>query len=1317
MIGLMLATGVLPQVFGAYDQPAHATLRSTVPFLPGDALRRLAKPGLAFAQVAQIASATHRVTFYEATWTDGAAFVRDLEVWSGTGWVMISGEDDRFDEQWVVLTSAGAPSPDYYYAAAEPHWVAMQTISQLSPTTVELTWDDGTDAGLIVRWVVAAGGVEVQYELAAHQSQHYVVGYQSMPIVSLDDIDEVLCGALQHARTVKSTTSLGAWELFAPMALTERTIATHQATVGVYIPGDVLAFEHDRALGSDRQPFGMSLRNDSGDVQPTVYAPQAGLRSAMAANTTRAYAFGVCATLEPLYDSYVGLCRSEYGHTSYRENVYDTSLTEAVHHMVDLAAIEPSSDDSVDFVPSFSGWWNRAKGFIDLENDLSVRGATAGAMLSAFTLTSAPGDLSLYDGRARPMLEYQISRRNVGTTPVAGSPIYGDTSLYTHAIGGYVHDASTLVPMWSLTKGQVAGFHRAAKDLIVTRPAYQPDYRSPWSTPMQAYLLSGDPARLAEATAIARRYARDQVDTAYARNVTELQFAFNYSKAWLELFILFELTGEQEFLDAAYTEVKRFITQTTVRPVPAGVVTVPDGAANLVEIDGWHGDGTPAYPATSVPAETVPKWTVSNSGLTFEQLITFKLGDSTADGGGGYVMNPMWAPALLRLAHHTGDDFIRDTARNMVVGRFTNYPGYYNKQYIARPMTPDFPVTGPPQLSNIYYHHIPGQLELALDMLFSEAYVRSDGQISFPSSFECTFVYFRTRLYGAEPGTFYGEDGVWPYLPKGVISLDDPQLDWLTGVSADDLYVSLSNMSRTAVTATVTFDQTLTAISPASSYAAELIDADGTRTTTTVAGGQLSVSVPGDGIRSIVVRGAGVPASWHWVPDAIDRSAVSYTLDDADPAGPYGMTKALLIVRPDRQGMDAYVQTDAQTPATMTYSINGGANQTTPAKPYPYEWTIPLTNLTDTFTYQVSTATASSPQRTIKLPPSITGVTPAGQTYSGEVQAPGSTTPGDTFSVRARVRSSSTTTRTGVALSLGVPSGWTVANATGPTTLAPGQTIDWTFDVTSPTSATAGNAQLSGVAAWTGGSIGLTVTSIEVLAPVIVSGVTAAPARVTPGTPTTVTVAVLNRGPVAMSKTIAFAAPAGWTLSSTSAAPTVPARAETEITFTASAGSGVAVDAAYSLSATPSGGTAVSVTVTVDDPAATVVTADDPYPSYYELGSWMSSGLPGFEKTISRYNTPDVLGGSARWTPNLPAAGSYAVFVWYPPNPSSTTSATYLVHHVSGDSTVSVDQTANGGSWRSIGTYSFSAGRDGFVEIQVISSGFHRVSAARFVKI
>jgi hypothetical protein len=1243
--------------------------------------------------------------------------VRDLEVWSGSAWITVSGEDERFDDQWVVLTSTDAASADYYYAAAEPHWVALQTISQLSSTVVELTSTDGADYALTVRWVLDGDYVEVQYEIEALVAQHYVVGYQAVPIAEFADVDEVLCGALQHARNIKSTTSLGAWELFAPMSLTERTIASQQLTVGIYIPGDVIAFEHDRALGSDRQPFGMSLRNDSGDVQPTAYAPQAGLRSAMAANTTAAYAFGIAAMVSPLYESYVSLCRDQYNLTAYRENVYDTPLTVAIHNMMSLASIDPATDDSEDFVPSFSGWWSRAKGFIDLENDQSVRAATAGGMLSAFYLTAPGTDLSFYDKRARPMLEYQISRRAVGTTPIPGSPIYGDTSIYTHAIGGYVHDASVLVPAWELTKGQSAGLHRAAKDLIATRPAYQPDFRSPWSTAMQAWKLSGDPARLAEAKAIAKRYARDQINTPYTSNVTELQFAFNYSKAWHEMFVLFEETGDQEFLDAAYTEVKRFISQTTVRPVPSGTISVPPGSANIAHIDAWGAGGSPAYPHTTVTTETVPKWLVSNSGLTFEQLITFKIGDSTTDGGGGYVLNPMWAPALLRLAHHVDDPFIHDVARNMVVGRFTNYPGYYNKQYIARPIAPDYALTGPAGLSGLYYHHIPGQIELAIDYLLSDAYVRSGGGINFPSSFESTFVYFRLRLYGANPGSFYGETGVWPHFPAGIIEVDNPQINWITGVSDADLYIALTNQSSSSVTTTISFDEALSAVAPGLSYAAEIIDHDGTRTTGTVTSGAITVSVPAGGIRSIVVRGAGVPAPWHWSPTAVDRSAVSYTLDDSDPVSQLGMTKALLIVRPDRAGMDAYVQTDAQDAATLTYSINGGTPQTAPAKPYPYEWTIALANLTDTFTYQVTTATTSSPQRTLKLPPSITSAVPAGQTYAGELSAPGSTTPGDTFSVRARVRSASGTTRTGVTVNLTVPSGWTVANASGPTSLPAGGSIDWTFDVTASTSASPGNSQLSASAAWTGGSIGLTVTSIEVLQPLIVNAVTASPSRLKPGESTTLTIAVLNRGPVSITKTIAFSAPAAWTLAAPSASVTVAARSEQEITVVATAGGGVTPDAIYVLTATPSGGTAVTSSVQVDHPNAVVVTVDTPYPGYYELGKWISSGLPGFEKTLSRYSAPGVLGGSIHWTPNLPTGGSHEVFVWYPANAASTTAASYVVHHSSGETTVSVNQTTNGATWVSLGTYTFSAGTTGHVRLEVANSAFHRVSAAKFLKL
>lgn len=63
-----------------------------------------------------------------------------------------------------------------------------------------------------------------------------------------------------------------------------------------------------------------------------------------------------------------------------------------------------------------------------------------------------------------------------------------------------------------------------------------------------------------------------------------------------------------------------------------------------------------------------------------------------------------------------------------------------------------------------------------------------------------------------------------------------------------------------------------------------------------------------------------------------------------------------------------------------------------------------------------------------------------------------------------------------------------------------------------------------------------------------------------------------------------------------------------------------------------------------------------------------------------------------RWTPKIPQAGEYAVYVSYKSLPNSVDDALYSVYHKGGVSQFKVNQQMGGGTWIYLGTFSFDAG-------------------------
>ncbi len=110
---------------------------------------------------------------------------------------------------------------------------------------------------------------------------------------------------------------------------------------------------------------------------------------------------------------------------------------------------------------------------------------------------------------------------------------------------------------------------------------------------------------------------------------------------------------------------------------------------------------------------------------------------------------------------------------------------------------------------------------------------------------------------------------------------------------------------------------------------------------------------------------------------------------------------------------------------------------------------------------------------------------------------------------------------------------------------------------------------------------------------------------------------------------------------------------------------------------------------------------------YEEVGEFATSTAPGFRNFQAPYpsgTNPMLLGESryayttstpqafARWTPNVPENGEYAVYVSYAASANRSHAAHYVVNHAGGSADYVVDQTRHGNTWVLLGTHYFYAG-------------------------
>ena len=115
-------------------------------------------------------------------------------------------------------------------------------------------------------------------------------------------------------------------------------------------------------------------------------------------------------------------------------------------------------------------------------------------------------------------------------------------------------------------------------------------------------------------------------------------------------------------------------------------------------------------------------------------------------------------------------------------------------------------------------------------------------------------------------------------------------------------------------------------------------------------------------------------------------------------------------------------------------------------------------------------------------------------------------------------------------------------------------------------------------------------------------------------------------------------------------------------------------------------------------PEAEGVVVDNGYAEFSTpVGTWQSSSEDGSYACDSL--STDITGAKATWQPNLPAAGTYQVYAWWPDDPAAATDAPYTINYDGGSVTVRKDQRTNGGQWVLLDARPFAAGTGGTVTL------------------
>ncbi len=702
-------------------------------------------------------------------------------------------------------------SSDPFLAAAPSLYRPVSARMEGGAVVVRNVADDGPEIEAV--WSMGEHGLQVECRWTVSRGGQYSVGFAPFASVAREQILNVLLPPRnQYRRLPASPQMLLSSMMPHALALVEvdggKPFGGRPLTYGVAADPRALATEWPTNMRLQAS-YGFSLLGADGRVQPTIFAPVLGdPDSTFEQGQTSSVVFRTLVAPLPWHELLGQAITGLFAVRDYRYPV-ETSLSGAALNIFDLLNHEHAA-----------GWNPELKGFYNIEFKSGVTQAAPLAVLSAAMLSR---DETLYRERALPTIAYLLSRPGahfgrlgeIGNWSGApfGKSVYAPVKLaapnrfYGTTLWQGLHGLTGRLNPWMEPFVLPDGKVRPTPNKTQSAPA--------WSAQMAAYRFRPSDSLLESIKDEAGRFIAEEVTSRDTEMVPVTAFYdVNTYADWSDLPDLYELTGDRAILDAARVGAYHTVAGIWSHPI------LPEESMKIHPDDSFRGDTRVLFRGAewyrlgvgeddlyedasgrrwtkgfTVPEKSVPSWQVSPIGLGFEQPSTFYLMPTVKEGEAvRKVFMSATAPALLRLGYLAKDPLLTTVARNLVIGRFGNYPGYYASGYTDSGTRGDFPVAGP-DVNRIYYHHIPPHLAFTLDFLVTQAITRSGGEVDFPWVKQQGYAWFTSRVYGADPGRVYDVKDLRLLLARGLNRAENPLVDWLLAESPTEVVLIAMSQS------------------------------------------------------------------------------------------------------------------------------------------------------------------------------------------------------------------------------------------------------------------------------------------------------------------------------------------------------------------------------------------------------------------------------------------------------------------------------------------------------------------------------------------
>lgn len=814
---------------------------------------------------------------------------------------------------------------DYFMSA--PHMTLSATGATQEKGTIRWTFpeeENFTLSASLKLSKIGNGMPWIEIKFIPKQAAWYSIGYVGAPSCNPEETDEIWQGQIwQEKRFPHRSFISEAFRATIPATMvTKQGVTTSVIANPKYIP-----FTVDVPFSRNAQ-FGVLLRNKEGQAQPMVFAPvMGGYQSKMDANKPFTFDFYLYQAKSSLLDSFEFLAKEVCEFRDLRKNT-TCNLNTTITNISDFVQHSPILFDE------------ELKGF-NYSTDVpgSVKNISASHLMETAILSD---NEEVFLKRARPIFEYGLSREGFLFSTNEKVKSQGAS----HKLNGPGVPVTDLLISYIYSGQKTEYFLHEAQRRYFTNDVRilneEADYADIWLNSLALYRATGEERYL-------KRAIKDCDDYLAYRLPKQVDFSdksyhhwvywISYCNQWVELYQMYKLTGYKRYLDAAHEGARYYTQYCWMTPViPNAEIKV--NLHNKVPTYRIRGSKTPI----EMSEEMVEAWKVSEIGLAPEST-------NTSHWHRGVFMSHH-APFMMRLAAETGDDFLRAIARHAVVGRYEGFPGYHindgrttafaKKDWAWRPQKDLNKHT------SIHYNHPASHLTMLWDYLFSDFFYLSQRQIDFPSEYSKGYAYCRSMVYGMKAGTFYGEKNVYPYMPDGLMTVSNPQANYLAGYGNGKFYVALSNQSDEDIEVSLEFDAQKSGIAHDQKYKVALWKENQPRGKAKIERGRITVSLKAKGITALIIEGVSVKTKFqHKYFTSTPMWAKTYTSTNFlnDRAVFFNFGEGLSSVYLWHEADNKKV---AKT--TLHYAIDGKW-QVTSKKGYPYEFTIEIPDSAQQFDY------------------------------------------------------------------------------------------------------------------------------------------------------------------------------------------------------------------------------------------------------------------------------------------------------------------------------------------------------------------------------